>query len=70
MIGAYAIFFASTILTIIAYQGVELKKGPILESTGYIYVLFLSWFFLDEKITKSKVIGTLLVLIGVVIFCW
>ncbi len=69
VIGAYTILFASTILTIIAYRGVELKKGPILESAGYVFVLFLSWMLLQEKITTNKIVGTLLIISGIFIFC-
>ncbi|MDD3268864.1 MAG: EamA family transporter [Syntrophomonadaceae bacterium] len=69
VLGAYMIFFASTILTIIAYRGVELKKGPILESVGYIFVLALSGIFLNEKITLNKLIGTMMVIGGIFLFC-
>ncbi|MFA7078835.1 MAG: EamA family transporter [Syntrophomonas sp.] len=68
VVGAYSIFFTSTILTIIAYRGVELKRGPILESAGYIYVLFLSWIFLKEKITGNKIMGTILIIGGIYVF--
>ena len=65
---AYFIFFISTILTIIAYKGVELKYGPIIESVGYIFILIMSKIFLDEKITKNKLLGILLIILGVVVF--
>lgn len=68
VIGAYIILFASTILTIIAYRGVELKQGPILESIGYVYILLLSWFFLKERVTLNRVIGTVLIIVGIYIF--
>lgn len=65
---AYLVMFASTILTVIAYRGVELKMGPILESTGYIFVLFFSSLFLEEKISANKVIGTALIIFGIFVF--
>lgn len=61
----YLVLFASTILTIVAYRGVELKMGPILESTGYIFVLLLSSLVLDEKIYANKLIGTALIIFGI-----
>lgn len=67
VIGAYTILFASTILTIIAYRGVELKKGPILESAGYVFVLFLSWIFLQERIGVNRIIGIILIIAGIII---
>jgi len=68
VITAYFIFFISTILTIIAYKGVELKYGPIIESVGYIFILIMGKMFLNEKITKKKILGILLIIIGVCIF--
>lgn len=65
VIGAYSIMFISTILTIMAYRGVELKKGPILESSGYVFVLILSHIFLSEKISRDKIIGIILIITGV-----
>ena len=68
VITAYFIFFISTILTIIAYKGVELKYGQIIESVGYIFVLIMSKMFLDEKITKNKLLGIFLIIVGIFVF--
>ena len=65
---AYFIFFISTILTIIAYKGIELKYGPIIESVGYIFILIMSKIFLDEKITKNKLLGIFLIIVGIFVF--
>ncbi len=68
MIG-YVMMFAATLLNIIAYHfGVEYKNGPIIESLGYMQVMILSYFFLKEKITKKKIFGNILVLIGILVF--
>lgn len=64
----YGMLFGSMILTIIAYSGVEFKIVPVMESAGYIIVMILSLVFFQEKITKKKAIGTLLILAGVIIF--
>lgn len=65
---AYFIFFISTILTIIAYKGIELKYGPVIESVGYIFILIMSRIFLDEKITRNKLLGIFLIIVGIVVF--
>ena len=39
VITAYAIFFVSTLLCIIAYRGIPLSMGPLLEATSYFYVM-------------------------------
>jgi small multidrug resistance pump len=63
---AYLIFFSSTLLTIWAYKGVPLSLGPIFETTGYIYVVILSALFLQERITKRKLLGNILIIAGII----
>ena len=58
----------STILTILAYKGLDFKNGPIIEALGYIFIMVLSYFFLKEKITKRKIIGNALILLGIIVF--
>ena len=36
VIAAYALFFLSSLLTVLAYRGVPLSMGPVLETTGYL----------------------------------
>lgn len=64
----YGMLFGSMILTILAYKGIEFKNGPIMESLGYVLVIIMSRFIFKEKITRSKVLGTLLILMGVTVF--
>ena len=54
VIGGYVLLIVSTILTIVAFSRIDYKNGPIVESLGYIFVMFLSWIFFNEKITKKK----------------
>lgn len=68
VIAGYGMLFGSMILTILAYKGIEFKNGPIIESLGYVLVIVMSRFIFREKITRSKVIGTLLILAGVTVF--
>lgn len=68
VIMGYGMLFGSMILTIFAYKGIEFKNGPILESLGYVLVIIMSRFLFHEKITRSKIIGTLLILAGVAVF--
>ena len=68
VIVGYGMMFISTILTIFAFKGLDYKNGPIIESLGYIFVMFLSRIFLKEKITKKKVIGNTLILLGILVF--
>lgn len=69
VICGYGLMFVGMFLTIIAYnRGVQYKNGPIMESIGNIWVVILSYLFFREPITKNKVLGNVLILLGIVIF--
>jgi len=68
VISAYAIFFVSTFVTLFSLRVVPLSLAPILESTGYIFVAILSWVFLKERLSKRKLIGMGIIILGIVIF--
>ncbi|MCI6004196.1 MAG: EamA family transporter [Blautia sp.] len=68
VIGAYAMFFGSVILTMIALKYVPLSMSPILESTGYIFVSVLGYIFLKERFSRRKLFGFALILCGIMIF--
>ena len=65
---AYGIFFLSSLITVVAYKYVPLSMGPILESSGYIFVTLLGFFVLHEKVGKKKLMGLLVILAGITIF--
>lgn len=64
----YGMLIGSTILTIIAFKGIAYKNGPVIESLGYILVMIFSYIFFSEPITKKKIFGNLLILLGIFIF--
>lgn len=68
VIVGYAIFFAATLCAVYAYKVIPLSYGPILESTGYIFVAVLSWIFIKEKITLQKAIGIAVIIVGITLY--
>ncbi|MCQ6355420.1 EamA family transporter [Bacillus sp. S4] len=56
-------------LNVITLKGLALKQASALESLSYIIILIFSWYFLGEKITKRKIIGNIIIVIGVIIYC-
>ena len=65
---AYGIFFISSLVSVVAYKGVPLSFGPILESSGYIFVSLLGFFVLHEKIGKRKLLGLAIIILGIVVY--
>jgi len=68
VIGGYGLTGISMLLTIFAFRGMEYKNGPIIESLGFVLVMFFGLFIFKEKLTKRKLIGTGLILCGIFIF--
>lgn len=67
VIFAYGLFFGSLLLTILAYKGVPLSLGPVLEATGYIWVTILGHIVLKENVNIRKIMGIIIIILGIVI---
>lgn len=67
VIAAYGLLFLSMFLTVFAYRGVDLKTGPVIEASSYIFVALLSAVFLKEKVSGRKRIGLLIIIIGIIV---
>lgn len=68
VISGYALMFIGMLLGVIGYRHVEYKNGPVMESVGFFMVMLLSRAFFGEKITKRKVLGNVLILLGILVF--
>ncbi|MCD4740461.1 multidrug ABC transporter [archaeon] len=64
----YAMLLVSSFLAILAMRVLDLRLIPMIESLGYIFVLGLSSIFLKEHITKTKIIGMTIIILGIIIF--
>lgn len=64
----YGITVLCMCLTIIAYRGIPFKYGAVLESLTYLYIMLLSRLFLGEKLTKKKIMGNIIIVLGVIVF--
>lgn len=64
----YGLMVLSTLCVIYAYRGIEYKNGAVIESLGYLLIMILSRLVFKEEITRNKIIGNLLILLGVFIF--
>ena len=65
---AYSLFVGTTFLSILAYRGIPLSMGPILESTSYIYVTIFGVLLFRENINRRKIMALLLIVLGIVIY--
>lgn len=68
VIFAYILFVGTTFISIIAYKGIPLSMGPILESTSYLYVTIFGVTIFKEKLNKNRIIALLFILCGIIIY--
>ena len=68
VIFAYFLFVVSTVCSVIALRRLPLSLSPMWQSMGHIFVVVLSYFFLHEKITKGKIKGIAIIILGIIIF--
>ena len=68
VIMAYALFFCCTLLSVIAYRGIPLSLGPILETTGYFYITFFGIRIFHERLSRKKIIALALIILGIIIY--
>ena len=65
VICAYVLFVGTTFLSVLAYKGIPLSMGPILEATSYIYVTVFGIVIFKEKMSSRKWLALALILFGI-----
>ena len=65
---AYVLFAGTTFLVILAYRGIPLSMGPILEATSYLYVTLFGVKIFGEKMNRGKAAALLLILCGIAVY--
>ena len=68
VIVAYGIFFCVLLLNSWCYTKVDMRFGPVIDTAAYVFVLIFSRVILNEKITKGKLVGNLLIIAGILIY--
>ena len=65
---AYTFFLGTTILSMLAYKGIPLNLGPILETTSYLYITVFGVTIFKEKLTKQKTLALLMIITGIAVY--
>ncbi len=65
---SYSMLFGTVFLNMIALRYIPYKFAPVLSSLSYVFVLFLGRLVLREKIRGKKLLGALLIFIGMIVF--
>ena len=68
VIGAYILLLISSFFPVLAFRGIPLSWGPVLESSGYLFVSLLNLIFLKENISKKTLLGLGIIIAGIVVY--
>lgn len=64
----YGLLFSSMMVNMFAMRYMDYKFAPILSTISYVFVLIFSVLLLKERISKRKCIGTVMILVGIILF--
>ena len=68
VICGYGMMFLSMFITVLSYRGLDFSNVPVIESLGYVVVMLLSYLFFKERITRRKVLGMAVILLGIFVY--
>ena len=68
ILAAYGMLFATIFFNMIAMRYMPYKYAPVLSSLSYVFVLILGRIVLHEVIGTKKMIGIVLIFLGMFIF--
>lgn len=67
VIFAYVLFVGTTFLSILAYKGIPLSLGPVLEATSYLYITIFGVTVFKERVTRKKCLALALIICGILV---
>jgi len=68
VIVSYGVLFVCMLLAIYAFTGMYYRYGAVIESLAFLLIMVFSKVFLKEKITRRRVIGNCIIVLGVIVF--
>lgn len=64
----YSLFTVGFVCSALAYKEVDLCFIPLVEAFGYVFVLVMGHFFLNDPINRRKTAAIAIIIFGVFIF--
>ena len=68
LVFAIILFLTTTVLSIVTMRFMEFSIFYSFTALNYLFIMFLSWKILKEKFDRLRILGNILVIIGVIIF--
>lgn len=68
VVGAYFLMALSVLLSVVAYKGIPLSMGPVLDAAGYIFIMFFGIRIFKEKVSIRKIAALVFILMGIFVY--
>ncbi len=68
VIGGYMLLLGTTLISVFALRFIPITLAAALDSTGQIFVPVLSFLILKEHINRRKLLGMVIILIGLMVY--
>ncbi len=68
VITSYGILFLVLMVNTYCMRYIPLKNAHAVAASTYVFVLILSRIFLKEKVTIKKIVGNIIIVLGIIIF--
>lgn len=67
-IAGYSLFFLSTIMSVFLLNYISFKSLAMVIALNFVGTLILSVLILKESLTRQKIVSTMLIIVGVIVF--
>ena len=64
---SYGLFVFATLVSLVCLKNIPLSRAPILDAAGYVFVAVFSRIFFGERVSKMKLAGFSLILLGIIL---
>jgi eamA-like transporter family len=68
VIVSYIFYVGVLVLNVFIYTGIDYRFGVVINSLAMVFVMILSKLILKERITKGRVVGNALIVLGIICF--
>lgn len=68
VIGGYALLLGTTLINVLALRFIPMTLAAALDSTGQIFVPALSFLILREHVNRQKLLGIVIIVVGLIIY--
>ena len=68
VLAAYSIFLCGVLIDLYALRKVPVSYIPVIEASGYIFIIFLSRVLLKERFTRRKMAAMSTIFLGIAVY--